>query len=157
MGFVRTSLAAVAVAIAFVAAPAAFAETLTYKVALSPANEVPPLQTGATGSADLTYDTVTRTLTWNITHSGLSGAPTAAHFHGPATPLINAPVIVVFEGSLASPIKGMTTLKPDQAMQFLNGSWYINIHTPGIPGRRAARSGSQATLRRGHRRNSPSS
>jgi hypothetical protein len=115
------------------AAPVA-AEMLSYKVALAPANEVPPVPTRATGSADLTYDTATRAVTWNITHSGLSGAPTAAHFHGPASPLENAPVIVVFSGALASPIKGSATLTPDQAMQFLAGRWYINIHTPAYPG-----------------------
>ena len=83
----------------------------------------------------MTYDTVTRVLTWNVSHSGLSGTPTAAHFHGPGTPLENAPVIIVFNGSLASPIKGTATLTGDQASQFLAGEgWYINIHTPAYPG-----------------------
>jgi hypothetical protein len=134
MGWMRRSAGAGAVILAFAAVAPALAETLSYKVTLSPANEVPPVPTGATGSADVTYDTVTRVLTWNVTHAGLSGAPTAAHFHGPATLLENAPVIIVFNGSLGSPIKGTTTLTTDQATQFLAGSWYMNIHTPAYPG-----------------------
>ena len=134
MGWMRGSAAAGAIILGLMAAAPALADTLTYKIALSPANEVPPVPTGATGSADVTYDTVTRVLTWNVSHAGLSGAPTAAHFHGPATPLENAPVIIVFNGGLASPIKGTVTLTPDQATQFLAGSWYINIHTPAYPG-----------------------
>jgi hypothetical protein len=135
MGFLRTGLRAGAMGVVLLAAAApAAAERLTYKVALSPANEVPPVPTRATGSADVTYDTATRMVTWNVTHSGLSAAPTAAHFHGPASPLENAPVIVVFMGSLASPIKGSAALTPDQAAQFLTGSWYINVHTPAYPG-----------------------
>jgi hypothetical protein len=134
MGFWRTGLGAGAATIAILGAAPVAAEVLTYKVALAPTNQVPPVQTRATGSADLTYDTVTRVVTWNVTHSNLSGAPTAAHFHGPASALENAPVIVVFSGSLASPFKGMATLTPDQAMQFLGGRWYINIHTPPYPG-----------------------
>jgi hypothetical protein len=134
MGILRTGFAACAVALAiFVAAPVA-AETLTYRVALSPKNEVPPVPSNATGSADVTYDSVTRVVTWTVTHSGLSGAPTAAHFHGPSSALENAPVIIVFSGNLTSPFKGSATLTPDQAIQFLAGSWYINIHTQAYPG-----------------------
>jgi hypothetical protein len=134
MSHFRTGFAAVALTFALVAAAPALAETLTYKIALSPAGEVPPVPTRAAGSADVTYDTVTRLLSWNVTHSGLSGAPTAAHFHGPSTPLENAPVIIVFSGGLTSPIKGSATLTPEQASQFLAGSWYINVHTPAYPG-----------------------
>ena len=134
MGYLGTGLAAGVAGIVLMAALPVAAETLTYKIALSPSNEVPPVPTRATGSADVTYDTVTRVVTWNITHSGLSGAATAAHFHGPGTPLENAPVIVVFNGSLNSPFKGSATLTPDEATQFLAGRWYINIHTPAYPG-----------------------
>jgi hypothetical protein len=134
MGFSRTGAAAGAMALAVMAAAPVAAETLTYKITLSPTNEVPPVPTRATGTADVTYDTTSRVVTWNVTHSALSGAPTAAHFHGPSTTLENAPVIVVFQGSLASPFKGTQTLTTDQAMQFLAGSWYINIHTPAYPG-----------------------
>jgi hypothetical protein len=134
MGFSRAGLGAGAVAILIFAASPVAAEVLTYKIALAPTNEVPPVPTRATGSADVTYDTNTRVVTWNVTHSGLSGAPTAAHFHGPATNLENAPVIVGFTGNFTSPFKGSATLTPDQATQFLAGRWYINIHTPAYPG-----------------------
>ena len=134
MGFFRTGLTAGATAILMLAAQPAAAEMFTYRIPLAPANQVPPVNAGATGSADLTYDTVTRVVTWNITHSGLTAPATAAHFHGPATALQNAPVIVTFTPPLTSPFMGMATLTPDQATQFLAGSWYINIHTPANPG-----------------------
>jgi hypothetical protein len=134
MGFWRGALAAGLLGAMLVVAEPAWADTLTYKISLSPTAEVPPVRTGATGSADVAYDTDSRVLTWTITHTGLSGAATAAHFHGPATTLENAPVIILFNGSLASPIKGSATLTAAQATQFLGGSWYINIHTPAYPG-----------------------
>jgi len=60
------------------------ADPLSFKVALSGAREIPPVETPATGAADITYDPATRVVSWVITYSGLSSAATAAHFHGPA-------------------------------------------------------------------------
>ena len=60
------------------------AAPMSFKVDLNGAQQVPPVQTGATGKADLTYDPATRVLTWNVSYSGLSGPATMAHFHGPA-------------------------------------------------------------------------
>jgi hypothetical protein len=134
MDYFRTGVVFAVAAAGILASAPVFAETLSYKITLSPANEVPPVPTRATGSADVTYDTATRLLTWNVTHAGLSGTATAAHFHGPSTPLENAPVIIVFNSPLTSPFKGSVTLTPEQAAQFLAGSWYINIHTPAYPG-----------------------
>src|SRR5438874_13780184 len=70
------------------------ADPLSFKVALSGAREVPPVETPATGSADITYDPATRVVSWVITYSGLSGAATAAHFHGPAGQEGRAPLAV---------------------------------------------------------------
>src|ERR1700674_4692061 len=72
----------------------ALAETVAYKVALKAADEVPPNDSKGTGTADVTYDTATKMLTWTVTFSGLTGAATAAHFHGPAEPGKNATVVV---------------------------------------------------------------
>ncbi len=134
MGFTRTGFAAGALALAVASSTPVAAETLTYKITLAPTNEVPPVPTRATGSADVTYDTVSRVVTWTVTHAGLSGTPTAAHFHGPSTTLENAPVIVVLPAPLTSPFKGQQTLTPEQATQFLGGLWYMNVHTPAYPG-----------------------
>jgi hypothetical protein len=121
-GVVRTTLAQ--------AAPVSF------KVPLTGAQQVPPVQTSGTGTADLTYDPSTRIVTWTISYSGLSGPVTMAHFHGPAAEGKNAAVVIWLSkqgGSVTSPISGQATLTPEQAQQFAAGEWYINVHTQTHP------------------------
>jgi hypothetical protein len=108
-----------------------------FKVDLSGAQQVPPVETPAKGSADLTYDPATRVLTWTVTYSGLSAPATMAHFHGPAAAGKNGPVAIwisVKDASVNSPVKGEATLTPEQAQQFSAGEWYINVHTQAHPG-----------------------
>jgi hypothetical protein len=112
------------------------AAPISFKVPLSGGQEVPPAFPAGAGLADLTYDPSTRVLTWSVAYSGLSGPATMAHFHGPAQPGKNAPVLIwlVKEGSpTESPINGQATLTADQARQFAAGEWYINIHTQAHP------------------------
>ncbi len=109
----------------------------SFKVALAGVQQVPPVQTAGTGTAELSYDPATRGLTWNVSYSGLSGPVTMAHFHGPAAEGKNGPVVIWLtkQGSpVESPIKGEATLTPDQAQQFTAGEWYINVHTQAHPG-----------------------
>ena len=65
-------------------AGAAQAAPVSFKVPLTGAQCVPPVDTSGSGTADLTYDPATRVVTWNIPYSGLSSPTTMAHFHGPA-------------------------------------------------------------------------
>jgi len=112
------------------------AAPLSLKVPLTGAEQVPPVQTSATGTADLSYDPATRTLTWSVAYSGLSGPATMAHFHGPAAAGKNAPPVIwlVPKGAtVGNPIKGQATLTPEQAQQFMAGDWYINVHTHANP------------------------
>jgi len=104
----------------------------SFKVALTGAQQVPPVDTAGTGTAELTYDPATRVLTWNVSYSGLSGPATMAHFHGPAAAGKNAPPVIWLspKGSpVQAPVKGEATLTPEQAQQFSAGEWYINVHT----------------------------
>lgn len=111
--------------------PAA-AETYTFTASLDGASEVPPIDTEGTGSLMATYDTTTKKLNWMVTYSRLTGAPTAAHFHGPGAPGQQAPVEVpVTIGP--SPVQGATTLTPRQEKDLMNGSMYFNIHTKAHP------------------------
>ena len=113
------------------------ADPQSFKVPLSGAREVPPVETPATGAADITYDPATRVVSWVITYSGLSGPATAAHFHGPAGEEGKAPLMVWMskQGSPAeNPIKGQAPLTPEQAQQFAAGQWYVNVHTQANPG-----------------------
>ena len=86
-------VAACSVGLVVLAQPG-IAAPMSFKIDLNGAQQVPPVQTGATGTADLTYDPATRVLTWDVNHSGLSGPATMAHFHGPATQGKNAPPVI---------------------------------------------------------------
>ena len=59
-----------AAALAFSAMASANAATIQLRAWLNGAQEVPPVAIAATGSAALTYDTVTMRLTWNASNSG---------------------------------------------------------------------------------------
>jgi hypothetical protein len=120
---------------ALVGAPASAAPA-SFTVSLTGAQQVPPVQTSGSGSANLTYDPATRIVTWSITYDGLSSPVTMAHFHGPAAAGKNGPVAVWLTkrgSTVASPITGQATLTPAQARQFAAGDWYINVHTRQHP------------------------
>ncbi len=80
-------------ALSIFALPAA-AEEMKFMAELTGEAQVPPVETEARGMADITVDTEAMTVTWRITHEGLSGAPIAGHFHGPASPEENAPPVI---------------------------------------------------------------
>ena len=118
-------------AVTLVAAPA-FAEETKFMAMLSGAEEVPPVETGGTGSANVTWNSETKELSWSIDFAGLSGPATAAHFHGPADPGANAgPVITIDD--LESPSEGTATLTDEQAADLAAGKWYVNVHTEAHP------------------------
>lgn len=132
----RALILAACLAAGFAGSGLAQDKPLSFKVPLSGGKEVSPVQTPATGMADITYEPATRAVTWVINYSGLSGPATMAHFHlGP--PTVNGPVMLWLskQGSPAeNPIKGQATLTPEQSQQFLAGDWYINVHTQANPG-----------------------
>src|SRR5277367_2450908 len=109
----------------------AHAEQITFRANLAPG---PGIASSGKGMATASLDTTTKTLTWNVDYSGLSGPATAAHIHGPADPGANAGIVVPFSGNLASPIKGSATLTDAQIAQLEAGKWYINIHTEANKG-----------------------
>ena len=103
-----------------------------YEAALAGAQEVPAVATAATGRAQLEYNPRSNMLHWQVTASGLSGKPTAAHIHGPAGPGQNAPAIVPLDVRPAT-ITGQLRITPEQATQLESGQWYVNIHTAAHP------------------------
>ena len=125
--------AASLVAAATLALAPAFAEETKFMATLSGAEEVPPVETAATGTADVTWNSETKELSWTIEFTGLSGAATAAHFHGPADPGANADPVVGIE-DLESPSEGTVALTDEQAADLAAGKWYVNIHTEANPG-----------------------
>jgi hypothetical protein len=113
------------------------AATTTFKATLNAASEVPPNQSPATGTATVTLDSATNSITWSGTFSGLTGPATAAHIHGPAPVGKNAGVIlwISTKGSpFNSPFEGKAQLTPEQAADLIAGNYYVNIHTAANPG-----------------------
>jgi hypothetical protein len=131
-------IAAMCLAIFVMVATSAGAVSIPLAASLDCAQEVPSTcgLTSATGAASLTFDTDTSLLSWSISWSGLSGAATGMHFHGPALPGANAGVQVNVGAisGLASPSIGSATLSATQESQLLSGQWYLNVHSALSPG-----------------------
>lgn len=125
-------IAFTAAALGILVAASAEAETITFKAALDGATEVPAVTSDGKGSATVTLDTATKTATWKVDYSGLSGPATAAHIHGPAGPGTNAGVEVPLTIG-ASPLTGSSTLTDAQVADLIGGKDYINIHTAAHP------------------------
>ena len=106
------------------------AANVKYKADMKGSSEVPPTGSSGSGKANVTYDTKTKKLSWVVTYSGLSGEPTAAHFHGPAAPGKNAGPVVDISGDIK---KGSAELTTEQAKDLQAGKWYVNIHTEKFP------------------------
>jgi hypothetical protein len=120
-------------ALAFVSL-AARAETVKLHATLKTAWEVPAKTGPGKGTLTATFDTTTDLLTYHVEFSDLTGAATAAHFHGPATETTTAPPVVMVAKPIASPIDGTATLTADQAADLLAGKYYFNVHTAANPG-----------------------
>jgi hypothetical protein len=110
--------------------PTSFAANVKYKADLKGSKEVPAADSAATGKANITYDDKSKKLSWVVTYSGLSGEPTAAHFHGPAAAGKNAGPVVDISGDIK---KGSAELTAEQAADLKAGKWYLNIHTEKFP------------------------
>lgn len=123
-----TAAAGLAVCLLFAATPG-HAETLHFKADLKGSEETPPNATHGTGALQATYDTATKTLSWTVTYSGLTGPATAAHFHGPAPAGKAAGVEVPVPDAAKNPMTGSATLTDAQAKDLESGMMYFNIHT----------------------------
>ncbi|MGH6923206.1 MAG: CHRD domain-containing protein [Propylenella sp.] len=128
----RSALAAIALGAILASAGFASAEEKKFTANLAAASEVPPNDSAGTGTAEITFDTESKELTWTVEFSGLTGPATGAHFHGPAAEGENAGVAVAIEGT-ESPLSGSATLTDEQVAQLEGGMWYVNIHTEANP------------------------
>lgn len=127
------ALAAFAMSACIALGAPARAEKMAMKVNLTSASEVPPNTSPGKGTADVTYDTTSKLLTWKVTYSGLTGPATMAHFHGPAEAGKNAAVVIPFKDA-ASGAEGSATLTDAQAADLMAGKMYINVHTEANKG-----------------------
>ena len=131
----KSLLSAAAAVAALSCATAAFATHYVANVNISAANEVPTNASPATGTAFVSINTVTNTLTYNITYTNglLLGAETAAHIHGFAAAGVNAGVKHALPATAGVKVGTWTYLEADEA-NILAGLTYINIHTSANPG-----------------------
>lgn len=118
------------------------ADTITFTATLTGANEVPPRNTNAAGTATLILDTATGKAVLSVSFSGLTSGLTGAHIHCCAGPTANAGVLQGFDSQLtpgatsgsltnwALPI----TLTAQQMADLRNGLMYVNIHSTTYPG-----------------------
>lgn len=129
----RMALLAATIIVPSLAARHAQAAEMAFKATLSGAQEVPAKTTDGKGDFLGTLDTATKTLSYTLTYTGLSGPATAAHIHGPAAAGANAGVVVPF-ASPASPITGKVMLTDAQIADLEAGKMYANVHTAANPG-----------------------
>lgn len=122
---VRTLIAAGVIAV--LASPA-FAENVT----LSGKNEVPPVDSKASGSGTVTVNP-DKTVTAKITVTGMTA--TAAHIHMAAAGA-NGPVIVPFNKTADNTFEAPAGAKmtDEQYAAFKAGNTYVNVHSAANPG-----------------------
>lgn len=106
---------------------------VTFTTQLRAGNEVPPVDSTATGQVEAILNRNTNELSWKMSYEGLSGPATAAHFHGPARSGENAGVALPFPGTISSPMSGQATLTAAQVSDLMAGLWYANVHTAKFP------------------------
>ena len=98
----------------------ALAEEMKFRAELTGAAQVPPVTTDATGTVEVTYDTVAKNLTWTLEYEGLSGEATAAHFQGPADEGETAPPVIP-ASELASGSEESAEITADQVQLLMDG------------------------------------
>lgn len=127
---VISGFSAIALAAMLAMSGPVMAEMVKLKADLKSSEEVPPNDSPGTGTAEVTLDTDANKVSWKITHEGLTGDPTAAHFHGPAKVGENADPIVDITANL---MEGSADVTPEQLQMIREGNTYVNIHTAQHP------------------------
>jgi ABC-type microcin C transport system permease subunit YejE len=98
-----------------------------FTATLSGAQEVPAINTTATGTFEGILNNETKVLTYTITYSGLN--PTAWHIHKAAAGTSGG-VIFNFGTTFTSPYSASTIALTDaQVADLMGGLYYANIHT----------------------------
>ena len=135
--------------VALAAAPAA-AQTYTLRASLHGGEEIPVVVTGAFGSAVVTVDMATRTITWTVDVFNLPSGVTLGHIHvgavgagGPTMVnfVVPVPASNDFRISGSATDSGIT-LRPEQGIRsaddafqaILGGNTYVNVHSTVNPG-----------------------
>lgn len=134
----------------FCVAGAVQAQTVSFTATLSGASEVPGVVTGAFGTADVTWDVATQTLSWIIDVFNMPTGTSNAHFHvggpgvaGPTVVNIAFPAQISNDYRLTgSATAANLTQRAEQGIRswqdleqsLFGGQLYINIHSTANPG-----------------------
>jgi hypothetical protein len=117
----------------------------TFTASLDDANSVPPIAGNGTGSATVTISDDGQSVSWDVTWSGLTGDPGAAHIHIGAADA-NGPVMIPFEPVTATGTTGTFNASAYTGGDGLPADWagalaairagntYVNVHTAANPG-----------------------
>lgn len=126
------------------------AQTYTFTADLSGGNEVPPITTGAGGTATITLNATAGTVSWVIDVYNLPSGVTAGHIHV-GSDNVAGPVVINFNPTqnLSNDFRiagtaNLTDLTPraaqginspqDVVQMMLNEDCYVNIHSQVNPG-----------------------
>jgi len=122
------------------------AQTIRFVALLSGANETPApgVLTGAFGTANVTLDLATRTVSWNIDVFNLPSGMSAGHFHvggpglaGPTVVNFTFPPNISNDFNITGSASSASNLRPEQGIRswddflqaLMGGQVYANIHT----------------------------
>jgi CHRD domain len=103
-------------------------------VSLSGSQELPPVQTAGTATANLGINFNTGLMTGTVTFSGLTGNAIAAHFHLAPAGFNGSIDLDALEGGLGGTsgvmnVAAGTILNQNQFDQLISDQYYINVHT----------------------------
>lgn len=108
-------------------------QIVPFNALLDGGQEVPANAATGSGWATATVDTAANTISYYISYSGLTGAPTAAHFHGNRLHGASGGVKVGLTAG-PSPMTGTVSYLQADEGQLLSGMFYINLHTAAFGG-----------------------
>ena len=114
------------------AGPSAAETLVPFTALLNGAQENPPQPSPSQGVAQVLLVKETNNVCYRISYSPLLGPEILAHFHGPAAPSQNAPILVNISPSptpVGSPKHGCVPFTKDQVKLLEKGLLYLNIHS----------------------------
>lgn len=125
----RATTTLLALAAAGLLSPLAAEQTML-SAEMSGGAQVPPVDTEATGTAEVTLDSEAMTVSWTVSAENLTGDPVAAHFHGPAGPEESAPPVIDISENWQ---EGSAEITAEQMDMIQTEMTYINLHTEAHP------------------------
>jgi hypothetical protein len=103
--------------------------------ALLAANQVPPVHTAGSGTAQITINPGHDELCFHVTVTNLSGPVLASHIHQGAAGT-NGPIVIPFPGASGkNDFSGCVTVADKLLNQVRSNpaGFYVNVHTPAHP------------------------